>query len=185
MRSPSHRRRRSRTTRKSGANWFSSSPVPWPLLLWCSLLYAMVGVILGAFPIPSWVWLVAILGAMVQIVTLAGPQALRRFKWLAANLLVLGSSLGAGLIVIALAIALNHAGTNQLDDITLASVFWETVRFGFVAVVLAAICAGVTASLGDQLLRNLQQRQTILILGATALLGLGIGSLFGLLIRQG
>jgi predicted membrane channel-forming protein YqfA (hemolysin III family) len=148
-------------------------------------LYAMVGAILAAFPIPGWVWGFAILGILVQIITLAGPQALRRFRWLAANLLVLGSSLGAGLVAIALAIALNHAGTDQLDDLTLTSVFWDVVRYSLLAVVLAAISSGVTAALGDRLLRQLQQKQTVLILGVTAALGLGLGGMFGILIQQG
>jgi len=121
----------------------------------------------------------------VQIITLAGPQALRRFRWLAANLLVLGSSLGAGLVAIALAIALNHAGTDQLDDLTITSVFWDVVRFSLLAVVLAAISSGVTAALGDRLLRQLQQNQTMLILGVTTALGLGLGGMLGFLIQQG
>jgi ABC-type Fe3+ transport system permease subunit len=104
---------------------------------------------------------------------------------LAANLLVLGSSLGAGLIAIAVAIALNHAGTDQLDDVTVNSVFWEVAWYSLVAVLLAALCSGVTASLGDRLLRHYKQRQTVLILSTTALVGLGVGSIFGLLIRQG
>jgi hypothetical protein len=144
----------------------------------------MVGAILAAFPIPGWVWVVALGGMLVQIFTLAGPQALRRFRWLAANLLVLGSSLGAGLLAISLAIALNHAGTAQIDDITVTSLFWEVFRYSLLAVVLAAICSGVTASLGDRLLRHFKQRQTIFILAVTTLAGLGVGSLFSLLLRQ-
>ena len=85
----------------------------------------MVGMSLGAFPIPHWVWIVAVVGILIQITTLAGPQALRRFRWLPANLLALASSLGAGLLAVALAIALNHAGTDQIDDITISSVIWE------------------------------------------------------------
>ena len=182
MRSPSHRRRRSRSARKPRVSWFSNGSTPWPLLFWCGILYAIIGTILGSFAIPNWVWGVAVVGTVVQIVALAGPQALRRFRWLAANLLVLGSSLGAGFIAIALAIALNHAGTDQLNDISLNSVFWEVVRYGLVAVLLAAVAAGVTAALGDRLLRHFNQRQTMVILGVTALAGLGLGGIFGLLI---
>ena len=149
------------------------------------MLYALIGTILGAFPIPIWVWGVAAGGALVQIVTLAGPQALRRFRWLAANLLVLGSSLGAGLVAIALSIALNHAGTDQLDNITLNGLFWEVAGYSLVAVLLAAVCAGVTAALGDRLLRHFKQRQTTFILSTTALAGLVLGGLFGWLMSQG
>jgi hypothetical protein len=145
----------------------------------------MIGVILAAFPIPGWVWGIAAGGSLVQIIALAGPQALQRFRWLAANLLVLGSSLGAGLIAIALAIALNHAGTEQLDGITLNGVFWEVVWYSLLSVLLAAVSAGVTASLGDRLLRHFKQRQTMGLLGLTVLLGLGLGGIFGLLIAQG
>ncbi len=185
MRSPSHRRRRSRSTRSSRVRWFTRGSTPWPLLFWCSIPYAIIGAILGAFPIPLWGWGLAGAGALVQIVTLSGPQALRRFRWLAANLLVLGSSLGAGLIAIALAVALNHAGTDQLDDITLNRLFWEVVLYSWVAVLLAAVCGAVTAAVGDRLLGHFKQRQTVLILSTTALVGLIVGGIFGLLISRG
>jgi len=145
----------------------------------------MVGMSLGAFPIPHWVWIVAVVGILIQITTLAGPQALRRFRWLPANLLALASSLGAGLLAVALAIALNHAGTDQIDDITISSVIWEVFFYSLLALILAAVSSGVTASLGDRLLRHFNQRQTTLILAGTILFGLGFGSLFGFLIRQG
>lgn len=145
----------------------------------------MVGAILAAFPLPAWIWILAVVGAIIQIIALAGPQALRRFRWLAANLLVLGSSLGAGLLAIALAVALNHNGTDQLDELTINSAFWEVFRYSAFAMVLAAISSGVTAALGDRLLRHFQQRQTMAILMATALIGLGVGSMFGYLTRQG
>lgn len=183
MRSPSHRRRRSRSTRRPRVEWLQNSPVPWPLLFWCTILYAVIGVILTAFPIPGWVLAIAVAGALIQIVALAGPQALRRFKWLAANLLVLGSSLGAGLIAVALAIALNFAGTDQLNDVSISSIIWDVIKYGLLSVLLAALCSGVTASVGDRLLRHFNQRQTMLILGTAAVLGLSIGSAFGLLIR--
>jgi H+/Cl- antiporter ClcA len=131
------------------------------------------------------VWIFAVVGILIQITTLAGPQALRRFKWFPANLLALASSLGAGLLAIALAIALNHAGTDQIDDITISSVFWEVFFYSLLALILAAISSGVTASLGDRLLRHFKQQQTVLMLAATTLIGLGCGSLFGWLVRQG
>lgn len=183
MRSPSSRRRRPRTPRQPRIDWLSRGPVPWPLVFWCGILYAAIGVILAAFPVPAWVWIVALFGTLVQISTLAGPQTLRRFKWLAANLLVLGSSLGAGLTAVALAIALNYAATDQLDELTLGGVFWEVVRYSLFAVGLAALCGGVTASLGDRLLRHFQRQQTVLILITTALLGLSLGGAFGFLLR--
>ena len=145
----------------------------------------MIGAILATFPIPAWVWAAASLGALIQILTLAGPQALRRFRWLAASLIALGSSLGAGLVAVALAIALNHNGTDQLDNLTINSVFWEVARYSVFAVLLAAISGGVTASLGDLLLRRCNQRQTMLTLAMTILIGCSIGSIFGYLTRPG
>jgi hypothetical protein len=159
--------------------------MPRLLIFWCGILYATVGVILASFPIPGWVWLLAVMGILMQITTLAGPQSLRRFRWLSANLLVLTSSLGTGLLAIGLAIALNHAGTDQIDDVTIRSVFWEVVLYSLLAIILAAITSGLTASLGDRLLRHFKQRQTVLILASTTFIGLGLGCLAGFLVRQG
>lgn len=185
MNSPSQRRRPlakppSRSRRRP------SNPLP-GLLLLCGLLYAIAGLTLGAFSVPPWVWLLALAGTLAQVIALAGSQALQRFKWLTANLLVLLSIGGAGALAMALSIAFNQAGTDQLDDLTLGGAFWEVLLFSLLAVVLTALCSLATAALGDRLLRHFQDRptkarQTVFMLAATCLLGLGLGAAFGLLI---
>jgi ABC-type Fe3+ transport system permease subunit len=129
-----------------------------------------------------WVWPIAAAGTVVQGVTLAGPEALKRFRWLTANLLVLGSIVGGTALAVALSIALNHLGTDNLDDLTLGRAFFEIVLYSLLAVLLAVLCSLTTAALGDRLLRRNKGRKTSLILVLTCLLGLGIGGAIGLLL---
>lgn len=151
------------------------------LWLLCGLLYAFVGMILPALPALPWLWLVAAAAAVVQGLALAGPQALQRFKWLAANLVVLGSIGGGTALAVALSVALNYLGTDNLDDLTLASATIEVVVYSLLAVGLAALCSLTTAALGDRLLRRYPARTTSLTLIGTCLLGLFIGGGIGLL----
>ncbi len=147
------------------------------LWLLCGLLYGMAGTILTALPALPWLWLVAAAAAVVQGLALAGPQALQRFQWLTANLMVLGSMALAA----ALSVALNYLGTDNLDDLTLVSALAEVVGYSLLAVGLAALCSLTTAALGDRLLRRYPGRTTSLTLIGTCLLGLFIGGGIGLL----
>ncbi|MFQ4137450.1 hypothetical protein PGN35_014130 [Nodosilinea sp. PGN35] len=151
------------------------------LWLLCGLLYAAAGLILTALASP-WVWPLAAGGTVMQGVTLAGPEALKRFRWLTANLLVLGSIVGGTALTVALSIALNHLGTDNLDELTLSGVFLEVALYSLLAVVLAVLCSLTTAALGDRLLRRNKGRKTSLILVLTCLVGLGLGGGIGLLI---
>jgi uncharacterized membrane protein YbhN (UPF0104 family) len=119
---------------------------------------------------------------VIQAVTLAGPEALQRFRWLTANLLVLGSITGGTALAAALSIALNHLGTDNLDDLTLGRAIAEVVLYSLLAVGLAVLCSLATAALGDRLLRRNKGHKTSLILVMTALVGLAVGGGIGLLI---
>lgn len=152
------------------------------LWLLCSLLYAIAGMLLTALPELPWLWLVAAAAALVQGLALAGPQALQRFQWLTANLMVLGSIGGGTMLAVALSVALNYLGTDNLDDLTFASALTEVVGYSLLAVGLAALCSLTTAALGDRLLRRYPGRTTSLTLVGTCLLGLFIGGGIGLLI---
>jgi len=152
------------------------------LWLLCGLLYAIAGAILAALPALPWLWLVAAAAAVVQGLVLAGPQALQRFQWLTANLMVLGSIVGGTTLAVALSVALNYLGTDNLDDLTIASAFTEVVGYSLLAAGLAALCSLTTAALGDRLLRRYPSRTTSLTLISTCLLGLFIGGGIGLLI---
>jgi hypothetical protein len=127
-----------------------------------------------------WVWAVAASGTLLQGLALAGPQALQRFQWLRANLLVLLGILGSGALAVALAIALNHLGTDNIDDITLGKGAMEVALYSLLAVGLAGLCSVVTAALGDRLLRRYPGSKTSLILITTCLVGLVIGGAIGL-----
>lgn len=151
------------------------------LWLLCGLLHAAAGLILTSLANP-WIWLVAAGGTVVQGMTLAGPEALKRFRWLTANLLVLGSIIGGTALAVALSIALNHLGTANLDELTLGRAFLEIVLYSLLAVLLAVLCSLTTAALGDRLLRRNKGSRTSLVLLVTCLLGLGLGGAIGLLI---
>jgi len=53
-----------------------------------------MGLLLAAFPVPYWIWNVALAGVLAQALALAGPQALGRLRWWRANALVLLAILG-------------------------------------------------------------------------------------------
>lgn len=182
MNSSTQRRRPNsgRPSRQRFASRASRRPMA-GLWLLCGFLYAIAGIMLTALAGP-WVWLGAALGAMVQAVALAGPEALQRFRWLTANLLVLGSILGSTALAIALSIALNHLGTANLDDITLGRAMAEVILYSLLAVGLAVLCSLSTAVLGDRLLRRNTGSKTSLMLVATALAGLLLGGGIGYLI---
>ncbi|MGB3199805.1 MAG: hypothetical protein WBA99_02815 [Nodosilinea sp.] len=168
---PSRQRSTGRATRRPMAG----------LWLLCGLLYAAAGMILTALVGP-WVWLGAALGAVIQALALAGPEALRRFRWLTANLLVLGSILGGTALAVALSIALNHLGTDSLDDISLGRALAEVILYSLLAVGLAVLCSLAMAALGDRLLRRNTASKTSLMLVITALGGLALGGGIGQLI---
>ncbi|TVQ05823.1 MAG: hypothetical protein EA368_18440 [Leptolyngbya sp. DLM2.Bin27] len=187
MPSPSQRRRRSapgsqpRSPVGDAPTRLSSRRPFFGLWLVCGLLYAIAGTILIALPALPWLWLVAAAGAVVQGLALAGPQALQRFRWVTANLLVLSSIVGGTALAVALSMALNHLGTDNLDDLTIAGAILEVVVYSLLAAGLAVLCSLTTAALGDRLLRRYTGRYASLALIGTCLLGLTIGGGIGLL----
>ncbi|HZG39296.1 MAG TPA: hypothetical protein VEZ50_11505 [Nodosilinea sp.] len=184
MNQPTQRRRRSappRQKRQRSAGQTSGRRPFFGLWLLCGLLYAAAGAILTTLAEP-WVWPIAAGGAVLQGLVLAGPQALQRFRWLTANLLVLGSIVGGTALAVALSIALNHLGTDNLDELTIGSALVEVVFYSLMAVGLAVLCSLATAALGDRLLRRNKGRKTSLLLVVTALVGLALGGGIGLLV---
>ena len=149
------------------------------LWLLCGLLYATVGVVVTSLA-PLWVWALAAGGVVLQGLALAGPQALKRFRWLTANLLVLVGTVGSGVLAVALAIALNHLGTDNIDEVTLESLIKDVLIYSLLAVVLAGLCSVVTAALGDRLLNRNPGSKTSIIVITTCLVGLGLGGALGL-----
>jgi hypothetical protein len=152
------------------------------LWLLCGLLYAAVGVIVTSLA-PLWVWALAGGAAVLEGLALAGPQALKRFRWLTANLLVLLGILGSGGLAVALAIALNHLGTDNIDEVTLESLFRDVLLYSLLAVGLAGLCSLVTAALGDRLLHRHPGSKTSTLLITTCLIGLALGGALGLAIQ--
>jgi hypothetical protein len=188
MPSPSQRRRRSTSGSQpqspvGGAPTRLSNRRPFfGLWLVCGLLYVIAGMILTGLPALPWLWLTAAVGSVVQGLALAGPQSLQRFRWATANLLVLSSIVGGTALAVALSVALNHLGTDNIDELTIASALMEVVVYSLLAVGLAVLCSLATAALGDRLLRRYTSRFTSLALIGTGLLGLAIGGGVGLLI---
>ncbi|MFE4105502.1 hypothetical protein [Almyronema epifaneia] len=173
----SSRRRRSRSPRSG-----QEKTVPWGLLILCGLLYGFVGLFLASFPAPPWIWILALLGTLLQAIALAGPISLGRFRWLAANSLAALAILGVGLLVVALAIAMNYGGTLDLEQITPTNVALSVLKIGIVAIVAVALSSIMTAFLGDRLLLIFKRGAAMLVVAGTAVLGLGIGGLIGLVV---
>ncbi len=184
MNSPAQRRRPSPGARgKSRPPGRSSGRRPFTgLWLLCGLLYGATGVIVAALASP-WVWAIAAAGTLLQGLALAGPQALQRFRWLTATLLALMGLLGSCALAVALSIALNQLGSDNLDDLTLSRVVLEVGLYSLLAVGLAALCSLATAALGDRLLRRHPGSRTSLILMTTCLFGLISGGAIGLAVK--
>ncbi len=176
------RQRRSVSLGQRLQNWLATpGGIPWGWLAGTVFLYAIAGLMLASFPVPYWVWNIALGGVMAQALALAGPKALTRFRWWSANLLALVAIIGTGAVGAAIAIALNHAGTANLDEIVPKTAAFEVIRMSLVALVTAALGAIISAETGDRLLGGLFNRlQTTLILAATCILGLGFGGLIAL-----
>lgn len=175
MKSSARRRRPSRFPRP-----LALDDVPLKWMAASLVTYAVAGLLLAIFPAPIWIWNLALGGAIAQAAALAGPKSLQRFEWLLANLLVLLAILGTGLMVMALAIAINYSGAADLDQVTLLSLFGDVIKVGLGAVIIAALGAVISAETGDRLIFTFNHLQSTLILSGTCILGLGFGGLIGL-----
>lgn len=174
------RRQRRRSSRHPLRTWLAAPeglPTGW--LIGTGFLYAAAGVMLAAFPVPYWIWILALAGAIAQALALAGPRALARFGGWHANLLALLAILGAGALVVSLAVALNYYGTDNLDQLAVGDVAAEVVQMSLVALVTAALAAIIKAETGDRLLAVFGRLQTSVILTAVSIAGLGSGALVG------
>lgn len=177
--SPRQQRKQKPKTRNT-ARLAGRLPVKWLVLTF--LLYVAVGTVLAAFPIPGWVWGLAIGGLVTQTFALAGPTLLRRYGWWQAQGLSLVAILGTGAIAIALGIALGFVGTDNIDDLTVESTVFETLRMGGLAFIMAALGAVVSARTGDRLLSSYNHLQTGCMLALVCLSGVGLGAVIGLLV---
>jgi hypothetical protein len=157
-----------------------AASVPWGWVVVTAFVYAAAGLIMASFPAPYWIWNLALAAVISQALALAGPKALSRFGWLRTNALTLLAIIGTGAMVIALAIALNHAGSDNLDEIEPRVAAMDVVKLGLMAVITAATGAIITAETGDRLLAVFTRVQTSLVLAAIGILGLGIGGMIGL-----
>lgn len=184
MASSPRQRRRSRLWRRSRQRTRQPSGIPWAWLGLTALLYLSMGLLLAAFPVPYWIWNLALAGVIAQALALAGPQALSRLRWWRANALVGLAIVGTALITIALGIALGFVGTENLDDVEVTATAFDVMRLSLLAVFVPAIGAVIGAETGDRLLSVLNRLQTILVLAATCIMGLGLGGVVGLLIVE-
>ncbi|NJN21057.1 MAG: hypothetical protein HC812_07560 [Leptolyngbya sp. RL_3_1] len=94
-----------------------AEPIPWGWVVATAFLYAAMGLIMASFPAPYWIWNLALAAIISQALALAGPNALSQLGGWRTNALTLLAIIGTGAMVIALAIALNHVGSDNLDDI--------------------------------------------------------------------
>jgi hypothetical protein len=185
MKTPSQSRRRRRPTPgwKRLLQELNRQRIPWLWMLAAMIMFAAAGLIIAAFPVPYWVWTLALGSVVIQAIALAGPVALSRFRWLPANLLALLGIVGAGALAVALAIALNYSGSANLDDIAPEKTAFEVFRMSLLALAIAAVCASLLTNVGDRLIQSSFRRvPTTFIVSATGFLGLGLGGALGVLL---
>ncbi|MBD0334823.1 MAG: hypothetical protein ICV62_04995 [Cyanobacteria bacterium Co-bin13] len=178
---PSTRRKRPVPGWKRFLDRANATPTPWLWLTATLLLYGSAGLILAAFPVPYWIWTVALAGILLQSVALVGPKALQRLRRVTSRLMTLLGIVGAAALAFALSAALNFLGTPDLEGMELQGAALEVMMLSLAALLLAGLCAVVTARTGDRLIAPFRRAQACLILAATAVLGLGIGGAVGLL----
>jgi hypothetical protein len=155
--------------------------IPWGWVIVTAFLYAAAGLIMAAFPAPYWIWNLALAGVIIQALALAGPKSLLRLGWWRTQFLALLAIIGTGAMVVALTIALNHAGTDQLDNIVPRVAATDVLKMSLMALITAAAGAIVSAETGDRLQATFTRLQTSLVLAAVCILGLGAGGLLGIL----
>lgn len=140
--------------------------------------------LLAAFPVPYWIWNLALGGVLAQALALAGPKALSQLRWWRANALVLLAILGTAFVAIALGISMGFVGTENLDEVEMTGTAFEVIRVGALAILLPAVGAIVGAETGDRLLTVMSRLQATVVLAATCILGIGLGGAIGLLIVE-
>ncbi|MDA0674599.1 MAG: hypothetical protein O3C67_12960 [Cyanobacteria bacterium] len=186
MASTPRRPRRSASLGQRFQAWFATpGNLPWLWIVGTAFVYAIAGLMLASFPAPYWIWNLALAGVLAQAIALAGPRALSRFRWWSANLLALLAIVGAGAMVVALAIALNYVGTDQLDQLVPQQAAMEVLKMSLIAVVTAALAGIINAETGDRLLALFNRLQSSLILAAAGILGLAIGGGIGVIAVAG
>lgn len=154
--------------------------MPWRALGLSLLVHAIAGLLLVAFSPPNWVWPIALVGTLMQCLALAGPQALaQRSRW-QAWWAVRASCVGSVLLMVALAIATGHGGTNEIDTISLQQTAINIVGTAFGTLVLTVGCTFVGARTGDRLVRLFDRTRSGLILVGVCFSGLFIGGLIGI-----
>jgi len=154
--------------------------LPWRLLVLCSVLYGSVGLVIASFGVELWVWGLAIGATVLQTLALAGKRSLQRFRWLPSHLVAGGHIVGAAGLATSLSIALNHAGAEDLAELTIETILWDVATFSVLAVGLAACCSLAVAAMGDRLLATGGQRRASATLLLSCLVGLGVGASVGL-----
>lgn len=155
--------------------------IPWGWVIVTAFLYAAAGLVMASFPAPYWIWNLALAGVLIQSLALAGPKSLLRLGWWRTQFLALLAIIGTGAMVVALTIALNHTGTDQLDNIVPQVAAMNVLKMSLMALMIAAAGAIVSAETGDRLQVTFTRLQTSLVLAAVCILGLGCGGLLGIL----
>lgn len=182
--SPRQRRRPPAWRRPRRPKARASAGIPWLWLAITILLYLSIGLLLAAFPVPPWVWYLALGGVLLQAIALAGPKALSRFRWWSANALALLAIIGTALVAIALGISMGFVGTENLDEVVLESTTFEVLRISLLAFFVPSIGAIVGAETGDRLLTVLNRLATTLLLTIACMAGLGLGAAISLLVVE-
>lgn len=156
--------------------------LPWALLVVVVILYAIAGLILSAFAAPFWVWPLALVGTLLQALALAGPRSLTGLRPEQVRGAVWLACWGAGGLVVALAVAGNYAGTDQLGQVSLESLALTIGLVNLGVILLTAIATVVGTRAGDRLVDVFSRWRSAWVLAGICFLGLFIGGIVGVLL---
>lgn len=162
----------------------SGTETPWPLLLLVLALHGVVGLLLAVFSAPFWVWPLAFGGTLLQAVVLAGPRALSSLQGMRIWLSRLVTCLGIAMAVVALAVAVGYAGTNDIDEIQFVQTGLALLFINLGVLGLTAVCSLLIAQVGDRLLKQMGRVRSSSYILSFCFLGLFLGGALGLAIAS-
>jgi hypothetical protein len=156
--------------------------MPWSALGVSLACHAIAGLLLSVFSPPLWVWLLGLVSTLAQAGALAGPESLAALGQRQARRLVWLSGVGSCGLVIALAVAVNYGGTDNIDQIRPFLAALAVILASLLALGVGLLCTLATAWTGDQLLSRVSRPRSAWVLAAIDGLGLLLGGLVGVAI---
>ncbi|MEL7353016.1 MAG: hypothetical protein AAF171_12725 [Cyanobacteria bacterium P01_A01_bin.116] len=154
-------------------------PTPWPLVGALFGLYSVVGLLLSVPLPPYWLWAPAVVGTLLLVLGLNPSSGGDRTSWQGAFFSGLMTYVGGLLLAIALAIAVNYIGGDNIDDIGFVAALVWLAFFILLAVILTAAAAILNALAGERMSWSMAYSSRLMVLLGSSLGGIALGGVIG------